>query len=715
MANIREQKFRKLKKFRTTGSVFAFIIVSALIIAGLVGMISTFYIYVLDSKVSNAYSKIEYMADLYEASGYGLNKDILGLLNKEENSYIIVDKDENIIKEHGSNTCDLTNEGTVSLKADMSTDPDFIEQMKELDADLEDIRSEEDYEKHMEQIEAKVSSLMVETRIYKDKESGLVYSDSEGDLSLDIMGLRKLLSGDGYSLMNRFTSEGKNIELPFWLSVDLKDGMRFIGKAYLTINLKDAGTLVALAVFLALMLFVILIVILSNMVKNHKNRKKMNEIFFMDEVTGKHNWMWFIANSERELKRRSNAYNKYAVLDIVFVNYRNFCVCHSVEDGEQMLRKVNDVIEKHLSKKEMIAHYASANFVAMLKYTDRDRLEERVKAMISELEKIDDDHKFTFHIGIYRIGESLNEKGKAVKRRDLNIDSAYNNACTARSTLVDNDDSALALFDEEMVKEKKWIDKITERQQKAVDNEEFLVYYQPKYDPNTGKLRGAEALIRWKFPENNEMVPPGRFIPIFEKSGFITQIDHYMLSHVAADQKRWIDEGFECVPVSVNVSRAHFIESDLAEQIRDTVDAAGAPRELIEIELTESAFFDDKNAMIKTIKQLKEYGFKVSMDDFGAGYSSLNSLKEMPLDVLKLDADFFRNDDGNGRGQIVVSEAIRLAKNLDMLTVAEGVEQREQVEFLASQGCDMIQGYVFAKPMPKDEYKDCIASGVAPD
>ena len=145
------------------------------------------------------------------------------------------------------------------------------------------------------------------------------------------------------------------------------------------------------------------------------------------------------------------------------------------------------------------------------------------------------------------------------------------------------------------------------------------------------------------------------------------------------------------------------------------MDNAGSPRELIEIELTESAFFDDKHAMIRTIKQLKEYGFKVSMDDFGAGYSSLNSLKEMPLDVLKLDADFFRNDEGDGRGQIVVSEAIRLAKNLNMLTVAEGVEQKEQVEFLASQGCDMIQGYYYARPMPKDDYKERIVLGFAPD
>ena len=186
-------------------------------------------------------------------------------------------------------------------------------------------------------------------------------------------------------------------------------------------------------------------------------------------------------------------------------------------------------------------------------------------------------------------------------------------------------------------------------------------------------------------------------------------IDRYMITHVARDQKKWLDAGLKCVPVSVNVSRAHFIDRDLAEQIRDMVDAYGTPHELIEIELTESAFFDDKKAMVTTITKLRDYGFHVSMDDFGSGYSSLNSLKDMPLDVLKLDAGFFSGDLDDERGEIVVSEAIKLAKNLNMETVAEGVEAKEQVEFLARQGCDMMQGYFYARPMPKEEYEKRMA------
>ena len=248
-------------------------------------------------------------------------------------------------------------------------------------------------------------------------------------------------------------------------------------------------------------------------------------------------------------------------------------------------------------------------------------------------------------------------------------------------------------------------------QETALDNEEFLVYYQPKYDPQTDRLRGAEALIRWQSPEYG-FLTPYKFIPIFEKNGFITSIDHYMIRHVARDQKRWLDMGMKCVPVSVNVSRIHFAEPDLAEQIRNIVDTEGTPHDLVEIELTESAFFDDKNAMLRTIARLKEYGFAVSMDDFGSGYSSLNSLKDMPLDVLKLDAEFFRGENADERGRIIVAEAIKLAQCLNMRTVAEGVEVKEQVDFLAGQKCDMIQGYYYAKPMPAGDFEGRMRDGV---
>ena len=153
------------------------------------------------------------------------------------------------------------------------------------------------------------------------------------------------------------------------------------------------------------------------------------------------------------------------------------------------------------------------------------------------------------------------------------------------------------------------------------------------------------------------------------------------------------------------MSRAHFTREDLAEHICEIVDRYQVPHDVIELELTESAFFDDKETLLSTVKKLRDTGFSVSMDDFGAGYSSLNSLKELSIDVLKIDADFFRGADSLERGMLIVSEVIDLAKKLDMKIVAEGIESKEQVEFLTAQECDLIQGYYYAKPMPLAEFE----------
>ena len=507
-------------------------------------------------------------------------------------------------------------------------------------------------------------------------------------------------------------NETEGCYFPLWFSVPIFEGQEiFVCKSGLDFPYQETIWVLGSSVIILFLLALIMILLIINLIRSGARQKRIIDTYMTDPVTKCHNLSWFLLRQEPLL--RSGRYKRlnFAVIEVVFVNYRNFCTCHSLEEGEKMLRKVGEVITKQLEKRECCAHVATASFALLLKYENEDQLLKRLKEMTGILETIDPAHKFAFHFGIRLLEAQKKSNGRAARRRNLNLEKEFNNACMARATLSDSDDSRIAFFDHQLVEEKKWIDAVTERQEKAVQKEEFEVYYQPKYDPKTGKLRGAEALIRWNSPDLG-FISPGRFIPIFEKNGFITEIDHYMLRHVAADQKRWLDEGLDCVPISVNVSRAHFIESDLAEQIKDMVDTAGTPRNLIEIELTESAFFDDKNAMIQTIQRLKEYGFKVSMDDFGAGYSSLNSLKDMPLDVLKLDADFFRGESEGGRGEIVVSEAIRLAKCLNMHTVAEGVEEKGQVEFLAKQGCDMIQGFYFAKPMPKHQYEDRLKTGI---
>ena len=672
MANTPKRKKNKVLKIVTKNHIWLTIVLCVIIAfytALFVKLFSdVFSDYILNTKFMDEYEKVEYMSKLYDLNIDNNGENVYSLLNEEGRNYFISDNLGNVIYHHGEITMG-ENSGYISIP--VSTNE-----------------------------EKKI-------KIYFDEETdGLFYSDEEGDLKPRPIGL--LLFGFEFYEKSGIKDNLKkaSIDLPMWMTYDVQGGKQtFTCQILFKLSLMDGVFLASFIVISVALVACIIVLLLVNMLNTLVNQKRLSKVFFTDPITRGHNWMWFSFRGEQLLKRKGSAKESYAVLDLVFVKFRNYCVCHSVIEGEEMLYRVDKIINQSLNKKEMAAHYASANFALLLKFKDREELRVRIQQIIDKLETIDKDHKFTFHVGVYVVENRKNAKGKPVRRKNIDIEREYNNACTARSTLEECDDSGIAFFDENLVEEQKWIDTVMERRRSAIENEEYVIYYQPKYDPKNNKLRGVEALIRWNSP-NLGFKGPGTFIPILEKNGFIQDIDHYMITHVARDQKAWLDAGYECVPASVNVSRAHFSENDLAEQIRDAVDAEGCPRNLLEIELTESAFFDDKKAMIDTILKLKEYGFMVSMDDFGSGYSSLNSLKDMPLDILKLDAEFFRGDTNGGRGEIVITEAIALAKSLNMLTVAEGVEFKEQVEFLASKGCDMIQGYFFAKPMPKEEYAD---------
>ncbi|MCR4702972.1 MAG: EAL domain-containing protein [Saccharofermentans sp.] len=569
----------------------------------------------------------------------------------------------------------------------------------ELEIGISKITDEEDHISISEKI---FSDLVGNFIFFPDKETQ--YAEVQQNIiTPDIFEMMEKIFKDNFNVELTDDSSDDDMIIHYWTAFRVRDNSELI--AFKTsINFKTSDTIYLLIISIAayLIVAVIFIILVVNIIRAHLNNKKMRRIVFRDDITGNRNWFWFAVKS-RQLIRKRRSDTQYALVSLTFVRYRNFVLCHSIDVGEHTLKMIWNIIDGSLDKKEICAHTSPAGFPMLIKVRDEDHAREKIMSIIKRLELIGGDHDFKFQAGVYMVDPKI--------RKNADIDLLYNNASSARATLESSDDTGIAFFGEKLVEDEKWIDTVTERQREAVLKEEFKVYYQPKYDPRTNELMGAEALIRWVSSDLG-FVSPGRFIPIFEKSGFITEIDHYMVSHVARDQKKWLDEGRKCVPVSVNISRAHFAEVNLADQIRDMVDKVGTPHDLIEIELTESAFFDDKKQMLTTIKKLKEYGFLVSMDDFGSGYSSLNSLKDMPLDILKLDAGFFKGEADNSRAEIVVSEAIRLAKKLNMQTVAEGVEDQAQVDFLASEGCNMIQGYYYAKPMPRDEYESRINPNV---
>ena len=247
------------------------------------------------------------------------------------------------------------------------------------------------------------------------------------------------------------------------------------------------------------------------------------------------------------------------------------------------------------------------------------------------------------------------------REKDKDIEQLYNNAMLACDMLGEETENKIVFFDVEMNKRRLWERQVEDDMDAALVNHEFQVYLQPKISTAQESLAGAEALVRWIHPQEG-FIPPNRFIPIFERNGFILKLDDYMLEEIAKQQAQWISQGRKVVPISVNVSRAHFAKEDLAEHICSIADKYQVPHSVIELELTESAFFDDKEVLLQTVKKLREAGFPVSMDD--------------------------------------------LAKKLNMKIVAEEIESREQVDFLTEQECDLIQGYFFAKPMPISEFEE---------
>ncbi|MCR4738708.1 MAG: EAL domain-containing protein [Lachnospiraceae bacterium] len=687
MASGKVRHIKELKKNRSWLFVVIYTVISLAAIAAIGFFVYYMTDYMAKSELKAEYDAIKYMASIYETP------EDEELLIKSGRDYILTDNGGEVISQNGEDTC--------SDKGSVLTMPSTGEQVT----------------------------------VYTDEKNGFLQVDRAGKIGVDFKGIFQRFeergSEDELENLEIFTDTfgldktdiriadfGRklniNLEsvlrLPLWMSAETESGGNVLtAKAYCSVSMLNAVKYLLFCLVITLLALLIFCFALGNILKGFRNQRRTMKVFFEDVVTRGHNWMWFLARGDHMLKTSSAMKETFAVISFSFVKYTNYCLCHSMEEGDRLLKRIHDTISLYLERKELIARSPSpSDFALILKFSDVNALRMRIDTIIHELEKIDGDHIFTFQAGVDVINAAREARERS-DRRKLDLEREYNNACAARASLSDKDATGMAFFDSKLMEEQIWEDKVRERQRTALEKEEFVVYYQPKYDPSTDKLKGAEALVRWKSPEFG-LVPPGRFIPIFEKNGFITEIDHYMLAHVARDQMKWLREGKECVPVSVNVSRAHFVESGLAEQIKDIVDSEGTPRKLIEIELTESAFFDDKKALVNTISKLREYGFTVSMDDFGSGYSSLNSLKDMPLDVLKLDADFFRGEDNDERGRIVVTETIRLAKSLNMKTVAEGVEDKKQVEFLAKQGCDMIQGFVYDKPMPADEFEQKMQS-----
>ncbi len=290
--------------------------------------------------------------------------------------------------------------------------------------------------------------------------------------------------------------------------------------------------------------------------------------------------------------------------------------------------------------------------------------------------------------------------------KSIDMERRFDHAKMAADSIRNDFNTAIACYDISLHEKEMYAERLLDDFQEAIDQKQFQVYFQPKYDirPDSPVLYGAEALVRWKHPELG-MISPGVFVPLFESNGLVRDLDHYVWREAAAQLRDWKQRLGFCVPVSVNVSRVDMMDPELTDTLRGLIADSGLSFTDLHLEITESAYTQDAAQIIATVSRLRDMGFVIEMDDFGSGYSSLNMISTLPIDALKLDMQFIRtafSEKGNTR---MLEITVDIARALGVPMIAEGVETEEQMLKLKEFGCDVVQGYYFARPMPAGEFE----------
>lgn len=389
---------------------------------------------------------------------------------------------------------------------------------------------------------------------------------------------------------------------------------------------------------------------------------------------------------------------------LVWLNLDKFKLINDMngeQAGNRTLRYIHDTLRQGLGEGEAVARIAADNYALLLRDAPDEALARRLEAMTRAVNRFNRgrsvSYLMTFTAGVYRIDEP-----------DQQITRIEDRANTARQQAARRagGEYCACHFYSERERQQLLAEKQIENKMRAALTEgQFEVFLQPKVSLRDDAVVGAEALARWRDPERG-LIQPGAFIPVFEKNGFVIQLDAYVFESVCRLLRGWIDRGLTPVPISVNVSRAHFAQPDFVDRYADICARYAVPPALIEIEVTETIVYEDPEAFARIVARIHERGFACSMDDFGSGYSSLNVLKGLDVDTLKIDRAFFASpgmDDPRERN--VVQTVVELAKKLNMAALAEGVETERQRAFLRQTDCDLVQGYVCARPMPAAQFE----------
>ena len=441
------------------------------------------------------------------------------------------------------------------------------------------------------------------------------------------------------------------------------------------------------------------------MLRLENTNQTLNDLTRRDPLTGVYQLDVFVERAQKLLDETKTA-DFQEKLAIVYTDFADFKYINDVfgyDFGNELLAEYGKIMMAGLSKKEICGRVSADNFVLLIRYQNKQEIVSRRRLddqKLSEfLHESRNQGSLSTYCGICCVEDVI---------EDLDINGFLTRANFARKTVKNGTNQNYVFYNEE-IRRRLWKEKDIERKMKAaLENQEFQVYYQPKVNLKTGKISCAEALVRW-CSGDHAMITPDDFIPVFERKLMIDRLDQYVFERVCRWIRHLLDEGIQALPVSVNISRLQFYNENFVKRYVEIRDSYQIPPELLEIEFTESIVFDNTSAMLQIVKALRNAGFTCSIDDFGKGYSSLGMLKNLPVDILKIDRIFFLPGENRNRDLAVVEGIVEMARRLQIKTVAEGVEDAEQVEFLKSAGCDYVQGYYFYHPMPQSEYEKLLA------
>jgi diguanylate cyclase (GGDEF)-like protein len=408
-----------------------------------------------------------------------------------------------------------------------------------------------------------------------------------------------------------------------------------------------------------------------------------------DELTGLYNRDGFVEKVEESLEH--NYKHDYLIIRFDIKNFKFVNSIFGRESGDMLLSEIGDTLKEHCYPDEVCGRLEGDRFAVFVNSQDS----QQVVSLISETEfQVVDNETYPVHIdvGIYQIRDE-----------DDSVIEMCDRAGMALSTIKNNLMEKIAVYEDSMYERLLREHEMSLDLPTAIEEEQLKLYLQPQIDLN-GVVVGAEALVRWQHPEKG-LLMPGEFVPIFERNYMIVEMDRYVWEKACQLLRRWTDEGRPDIYISINISPKDFECIDVYEVLVGLVRKYNLQMHQLKVEITESTIMENPNHQVQLIGRLREAGFYVEMDDFGSGYSSISMLKDIEIDAIKLDMRFLCRTGHTDRATKIIQTMINLIRDFGMTVIAEGVEDREQVEFLSQIGCDLFQGFYFSKPLPIEDFE----------